>query len=108
MSKPIHIDNETFETEVMQSDIPVIVDFWATWCGPCLMIAPVLEELAGEYANRVKICKLDVDANRETAGAYGIQSIPTMMVFKDGKMVDRLIGAVPKGELIKMIDKHLS
>ena len=108
MSKPIHINNQNFESEVIQSEIPVVVDFWATWCGPCLMVAPVLEELANEYENRIKVCKLDVDNNRETAGAYGIQSIPTIMIFKEGKMVDRLIGAVPKSEFKKMIDKHLS
>ena len=108
MSKPIHINNQNFESEVIQSEIPVVVDFWATWCGPCLMVAPVLEELANEYENRIKVCKLDVDNNRETAGAYGIQSIPTIMIFKGGKMVDRLIGAVPKSEFKKMIDKHLS
>ena len=108
MSKPIHINNQNFESEVIQSEIPVVVDFWATWCGPCLMVAPVLEELANEYENRIKVCKLDVDDNRDTAGAYGIQSIPTIMIFKGGKMVDRLIGAVPKSEFKKMIDKHLS
>jgi len=108
MSKPIHINNQNFESEVIQSEIPVVVDFWATWCGPCLMVAPVLEELANEYENRIKVCKLDVDNNRETAGAYGNQSIPTIMIFKGGKMADRLIGAVPKSEFKKMIDKHLS
>jgi len=108
MSKPINITDDTFEQEVLQSDIPVIVDFWATWCGPCKMIAPILEELATDYSNQVKIVKLDVDANNKTAGKYNIMSIPSLLFFKNGEVVDQVVGAIPKAQLSSRIDGVLA
>jgi thioredoxin 1 len=94
--KPITITDENFAAEVLQSDKPVIIDFWAVWCGPCKMIAPIMEEFAVEYDGRVKVGKLDVDNNQQSAIKYGVRSIPTVLYFKDGKLVDTIIGAVPK------------
>jgi thioredoxin 1 len=108
MSKPVAVTDDTFDVEVIQSDKPVIVDFWATWCGPCKMIAPILEEIAGEYSDRVKIAKLDVDSNNQTAGKYGIMSIPSLLFFKNGEEVDRVIGAMPKSQLTSRLDKVLA
>jgi len=107
MSKPINITDDTFETEVLQSDKLVLVDFWATWCGPCKMIAPILEEIADEMADQVKVTKMDVDVNKNVAGKFNIMSIPSLLFFKDGKMVDQVVGAVPKAQLISRLDKVL-
>lgn len=105
MNKLIDITDDTFEQEVIQSDKPVIVDFWATWCGPCKMIAPILEEIAGEYADKVKVVKLDVDANNKTAGKYNIMSIPSLLFFNKGEIVDQVVGAIPKTQLASRLEK---
>ena len=108
MSKPITITDDTFDAEVLQSDTPVIVDFWATWCGPCRMIAPILEEVAAEMADKVKVTKLDVDTNNRTAGKYNIMSIPSLLFFKGGEVVDQITGAVPKAQFVQRLTKVLS
>lgn len=108
MSKPMEVTDATFEAEVLKADLPVLVDFWAAWCGPCKMIAPVVEELARDYAGKLKVCKLNVDENNQTAAQFGIMSIPTLMLFKDGKPVERLIGYMPKAKLVEKLSPHLA
>lgn len=105
--KPITITDDNFETEVLKSDKPVLIDFWAVWCGPCRMIAPIVEELASEYNGKLKIGKLDVDENQETSIKYGVRSIPTLLIFKDGKVEDTIIGAVPKPHLVQRLSAVL-
>lgn len=102
--KPITISDNNFEAEVLKSEQPVLIDFWAAWCGPCRMIAPIVEELAGEYTGKVKIGKLDVDSNQQTAIKYGVRSIPTLLVFKNGEVKETIIGAVPKAQIQQKLD----
>jgi thioredoxin 1 len=103
----VKVTDATFKTEVEGAQVPVVVDFWAEWCGPCKMIGPSLEELAEEFKGQVKITKLNVDENPGVAGAYGIRSIPTLLLFKDGKLAQQKVGAAPKGELKKWISAAL-
>jgi thioredoxin 1 len=105
--KPVAFTDDNFDAEVLQSNIPVLVDFWAVWCGPCKMIAPIVDELAGEFEGKAKIGKLDVDGNQQTAIKYGVRSIPTILIFKDGKLADTIIGAVPKAAIVEKITKQL-
>jgi thioredoxin 1 len=99
MNSAVAVTDETFEHEVLKGTLPVVVDFWAEWCGPCKMIAPVLDELAGEFRGKVKVTKLNVDENPATSAKFGIRSIPTLMFFKNGKKVDQVVGAASKNDL---------
>ena len=108
MAKPIDVTDSRFQAEVLEADLPVLVDFWAEWCGPCKVVSPVVEELAEEYNGRVKFAKVDVDANPATAGTYEVRSIPTLLLFKEGKPAAQIVGAVPKSALKKTIDEALS
>jgi len=103
----VHINDKTFTTEVLNSDIPVLVDFWATWCGPCRSISPIVEELAKEFSGRVKVTKLNVDESPATPSQYGVRGIPTLILFKGGKIFDQIVGAVPKARLKALIEKAL-
>ena len=108
MAKPMDVTDTTFEQEVLKADKPVLVDFWAPWCGPCRMVAPIVEELAEEYDGKVKFVKLNTDDNPNTAVKYGIRSIPTLLVFKDGKPVNQVIGFRPKSDLKRRLDEVVS
>jgi len=105
--KPMELTDGNFEKEVIQSPTPVLVDFWAVWCGPCKMIAPVVEEIAKEYDGKLKVGKVDVDSNPEVSMKFGIRSIPTLMVFKGGKVVEQIIGAIPKRNLLDKVVPHV-
>lgn len=108
MSEPINVDDTIFEAEVLQSDQPVLVDFWAEWCGPCRMIAPAVKEIAADYGEQLKVVKVDIDANPMTPGRYGVMSIPTLMIFKGGQVVDRWVGALPKEAMAARVDKFVT
>ncbi|HET9327302.1 MAG TPA: thioredoxin [Candidatus Eisenbacteria bacterium] len=102
------VTDANFEQEVLKSSVPVLVDFWAAWCGPCKVIAPTVDQLAAEYAGKMKVVKLDVDANMEISSRYSVLNIPTLILFKDGHAVEKMIGALPKPALLAKIQPHLS
>ena len=106
--KVVQLSDDAFEADVLQSSTPVLVDFWASWCAPCKAISPVVDELAEEYAGQIKIGKLNVDENPATPGQFGVRGIPTLILFKDGQVVDQVVGAVPKNQLEGLIKKALS
>ena len=107
MSKPVAVTDNNFDQMVLQAEAPVLVDFWAPWCRPCLMIAPVLDELAGEYDGRLSIVRMDVDQNPKTAAKYSVMSIPTLLIFKQGKPISHIVGFRPKAELKRSLDAAL-
>ena len=107
MAKPIEVTDKTFEEVVLNAELPTVVDFWAVWCGPCKMIAPLLEEIAQEYEGQLQVVKLDVDTNNDTAYQYGVMGIPTLLLFKEGQEVERLVGFMPKEKLLSKITSHL-
>lgn len=105
--KPLDVTEKDFTEEVLKSEQPVLVDFWASWCGPCRMIAPVLEEIAGEYSDRLKVVKVNVDENQNTASRYGVMSIPTLIIFKNGEPVETVVGVRNKEELSGIIEQNM-
>ena len=108
MNKETTLTDKNFDVEVLHSDVPVLVDFWADWCYPCKMIAPVIEEIAGEYSGKVKVGKLNTDQNQMIASQYGITGIPTLMIFKNGEMVDRIVGALPKQAITDKLNYYMA
>jgi thioredoxin len=105
--KIINVTDSTFDTLVLKSSTPALVDFWASWCAPCRAIAPIVDEMATQYDGRVRVAKMNVDENPATPGKYGVRGIPTLILFKDGKVVDQLVGAVPKNQIKDLIEKGL-
>lgn len=102
-----NVTDSTFDTMVLKSDMPALVDFWASWCAPCRAIAPIVDEMANEYSGRIRVTKMNVDDNPATPGRYGVRGIPTLILFKGGKVVDQLVGAVPKSQIKELIEKAL-
>jgi thioredoxin 1 len=107
MADILEVTDSTFETDVLQADEPTLVDFWAAWCGPCKMVAPVVEEIAAEYSEQLQVAKMDVDSNRDTPAQYGIQGIPTLILFKDGEEATRIVGFRPKDAMVEELLPHL-
>ncbi len=107
MVEVLHITDATFEADVLRSDVPVLLDFWAPWCGPCRMIAPVLDDLAAEFGDKVKVAKINIDENQATPAQYGVRSIPTLLLFKEGKIVATQVGALPKNQLAAFVNKNI-
>ncbi|ACC83892.1 thioredoxin [Nostoc sp. UCD121] len=107
MSTAAQVTDSSFKQEVLDSDVPVLVDFWAPWCGPCRMVAPVVDEISEQYKGQIKVVKVNTDENPQVASQYGIRSIPTLMIFKDGQKVDMVVGAVPKSTLASTLEKYL-
>jgi thioredoxin 1 len=105
--EPLHVTDETFQKEVLESSLPALVDFWAPWCGPCRMVSPIIEELAGEYDGKAVVAKVNTDENAATPGKYGVMGIPTMIIFKEGKEVERMVGARPKKAIAERLDAAL-
>jgi thioredoxin 1 len=106
--KPIELTDSSFESEVLKSNIPVLIDFWAIWCGPCRIISPIVEELAKEYDGKLKVGKVDVDSNPGVSMQYGIRSIPTLLLFKNGQVVEQIVGAVPRRTIVDKLSRHIS
>jgi len=108
MAKPFEVNDSSFESSVLEAGIPTVVDFWAVWCGPCKMIAPILDDIANEYEGKLQVAKVDVDHNGESAMKYGVMSIPTLILFKAGQPVERIVGFMPKEKLLARIKPHLA
>ncbi|HBO37878.1 MAG TPA: thioredoxin [Pasteurellaceae bacterium] len=107
MAEVLHITDASFEADVLRSDVPVLLDFWAPWCGPCRMVAPILDDLAVEFGDRVKIAKINIDENQATPAKFGVRSIPTLLLFKEGKAVATQVGALPKNQLASFINQNI-